>query len=79
MHHFYLIATFITISESYVEQMTALEFNLAQKIQCRTKPSLVADLNYADSSTLTIVASHNPIGRFGYPSYSFVGLYRLCD
>jgi hypothetical protein len=62
MYHFYLIATFITISESY-EQMTALEFNLAQKIQCRTKPSLVADLNYADSSTLTIVASPNPIEK----------------
>jgi hypothetical protein len=43
--------------------MTALEFNLAQKIQCRTKPSLVADLNYADNSTLTIVASPNPIGK----------------
>ena len=44
---YFIFATFITISESYVEKMTALEFNLAQKIQCGTNKSLVADLNYA--------------------------------
>ena len=60
---YFIFATFITISESYVEKMAALEFNLAQKIQCGTKQIFGCRSELRCSSTLTIVASPNPIGK----------------